>query len=96
MPACPAWPSMVMLTRPPEAITTPSWTAMVPAASPGQLWKPNTRVIGKRSNRPAPTIARAPPSPSSAGWKMKSTVPLQLVSATSSAAAPSSEAVCPS
>ena len=41
------------LQRPPAAMTGPSWTATVPASSPGQLWKAKTRSIGKRSSRPS-------------------------------------------
>ena len=50
-------------------------TANSPTGMPGQLCRPYTASHGKRSNRPSSTIARPPPSFSSAGWKMNCTVP---------------------
>ncbi len=40
-----------------------------PTGMPGQLCMPNTASHGKRLNRPSLIISRAPPPPSSAGWK---------------------------
>ena len=51
---------------------------------------------GKRSNNPSFSISRAPPTPSSAGWKMKLTVPLKLRVSARYFAAPSSIVVWPS
>ena len=47
-------------------------------------------------NRPSSTITRPPPRPSSAGWKMKWTVPLKLLLSARYRAAPSSIVVWPS
>ena len=41
------------------------------AAMPGQLCMPNTACIGNFSNKPSLIISRAPPPPSSAGWKIR-------------------------
>ncbi len=77
-------------------MTTLSCTAMVPAARPGQLWKPNTRLHRKTVEQPGAQPSRAsPPKPSSAGWKMKSTVPLQLVSAAAAARRHRAAKPCP-
>ena len=51
---------------------------------------------GKCSNKPASTIALAPPRPSSAGWKMKCTRPRKLRVCAKYLAAPSSMVVWPS
>ncbi len=58
-----------------DAIIGPGITANSPVGMPGQLCRPYTASQGNRSNRPSSTIARPPPSFSSAGWKMKCTVP---------------------
>ena len=50
----------------------------LPTGRPGRLCMPNTASQGKRSNSPSFSIAWAPPRPSSAGWKMKLTVPLKF------------------
>ncbi|CFN63580.1 Uncharacterised protein [Bordetella pertussis] len=64
---------------------------------PGMLCMPNTASHGKRSNRPSSIMARAPAlPPSSAGWKMKCTVPSKSRCAARYCAAPSSMAVWPS
>ncbi len=57
---------------------------------------PNTASTGKRSNSPSSTITRPPPSFSSAGWKMKCTVPSKLRVSAKYLAAPSSIVVWPS
>ena len=44
-------------------------------SGPGQLCMPNTASQGKRSNRPSSIMRCAPPPPSSAGWKIRFTVP---------------------
>ena len=58
-----------------DAIIGPSHTPKLPAGMPGQLCMPYTASIGKRSNRPSSIMRRAPAPPSSAGWKIKYTVP---------------------
>ena len=77
-------------------IIGPARTANQPTGRLGRLCMPNTASQGKRSNRPSSIIARAPPRPSSAGWKMKFTVPSKLRLAASALAAPSSIVVWPS
>ena len=57
---------------------------------------PYTASTGKRSNSPSASILRAPPRPSSAGWKMSCTVPAKSRLAERCFAAPSSMVVCPS
>ena len=85
-----------MSKNPPAAIIGPARTANQPTGRLGRLCMPNSAWHGKRSNRPSSIIARAPPSPSSAGWKMKLTVPSKLRVSASAFAAPSSMAVWPS
>ena len=53
----------------------PERTANLPTGSFGRLWMPKIASHGNCSKRPSSIIARAPPSPSSAGWKMKNTCP---------------------
>ena len=74
----------------------PGRTPKVPNGAIGQLCRPNTRGVGKRSNRPSSTMTRPPPSISSAGWKMKYTVPSKLRVSARYRAAPSSIVVWPS
>ena len=76
MPLCgsapwPPLPRMVILNSLVDAITGPAETAKRPTWSPGQLCMPNTASIGNFSNRPSFIISRAPPPPSSAGWKIR-------------------------
>ena len=76
MPLCgsaawPPLPRMVILNSLLEAITGPGLTANLPTCMPGQLCMPNTASIGNCSNRPSLIISRAPPPPSSAGWKIR-------------------------
>src|SRR5262245_44278069 len=80
----------------PPAIIGPERTAKRPSAMPGRLCMPKSAWPGKRRNRPSSTIALAPPMPSSAGWKMKCTVPSKFRLRARCCAAPSSIAVCPS
>ena len=63
---------------------------------PGQLCMPYTASIGNCSNRPSSIILRAPAPPSSAGWKIRYTVPSKLRLVARWWAAPSSIAVWPS
>ena len=56
-------------------MTGPGTTAISPTGMPGQLCRPNTASIGNWRNNPSLTMTSAPPSDSSAGWKMKWTVP---------------------
>ena len=69
--AWPPLPLMVILNSLLEAITGPGLTAKVPTCGPGQLCMPNTASMGNCSNRPSLIISRAPPPPSSAGWKIR-------------------------
>ena len=94
-----AWlplPRMVMWNSLLEAITGPGLTAKLPTGRPGQLCMPNTASIGNRSKRPSVIISRAPPPPSSAGWKIRYTVPSKLRCAARCWAAASSMATWPS
>jgi hypothetical protein len=56
-------------------ISGPGRIANEPSGLLGQLCMPYTARIGNLSNSPSSTITRPPPSFSSAGWKMKYTVP---------------------
>ena len=94
-----AWPPRPMRRaskRSKAAIMGPARMARWPAARPGQLCRPKTWAQSKRSNSPSSTMRRPPPSFSSAGWKMKCTVPANRGAAASDRAAPSSMAVWPS
>src|SRR5574343_715021 len=94
-----AWqplPRMVILNSLLEAKTGPLLSANSPAFMPGQLWMPKIASIGKRSNRPSLIISRAPPPPSSAGWKIRYTVPSKSRWRARCWAAASSMAVWPS
>ncbi len=79
-----------------DAITGPGIAPNCPTGIPGQLCIPYTASHGNLSNRPSSTIARPPPSFSSAGWKMKWIVPSKLRVAARYFAAPSSIVVWPS
>src|SRR6478735_3170122 len=101
MPRCgmapwPPLPRIVILNSEVEAITGPGLTANLPTSPPGQLCMPNTASIGNFSNRPSLIISRAPPPPSSAGWKIRYTVPSKLRFFARCCAAASSIAVWPS
>ena len=85
-----------MSKNPPPAIIGPARTANLPSVSPGRLCMPNTTSQGNFSNSPSAIIARAPPMPSSAGWKMKFTTPSKLRVSARYFAAPSSMVVWPS
>ena len=94
-----AWPPRPRTStwkRAAPAQAGPACTAAVPSGSGGALCSANTASQGKRSNRPASIIARAPPRPSSAGWKIRLTVPAKSRRPASIRAAPSSMAVWPS
>ncbi len=69
--ACPPLPVRVILNSLLEAMTGPGETAKLPTAMPGQLCMPNTASIGNCVNSPSLIISRAPPPPSSAGWKIR-------------------------
>jgi hypothetical protein len=73
-----------------DAIIGPGITPNFPTGMPGQLCMPYTPSTGNRLNRPSSTIARPPPSCSSAGWKRKSTVPANRFVSARYRAAPSS------
>ena len=73
---CAPRPVTVMSKKAPPAIEGPGLIAYLPTAMPGRLWMAKIASHGKRSNRPSFSMARAPPTPSSPGWKMKLTVPL--------------------
>ena len=76
---CAAWPPTPLITmsqRLLDAIVGPARKPNWFTGMPGMLWMPNTASQGKRSNRPSCIMARAPAlPPSSAGWKMNTTVP---------------------
>ena len=96
---CAAWPPRprsTMSKRSAAAMIGPGRVCAWPSGRSGQLCSAYTASHGKRSNRPSSTITRAPPRPSSAGWKMKCTVPSKRRVRASWRAAPSSIAVWPS
>ncbi len=69
-------------------ISGPGRMANEPSGLRGQLCMPYTARIGNLSNSPSSTITRPPPSFSSAGWKMKYTVPSKRRRRASALAAP--------
>ena len=69
--ACEPLPRMTMRNSLLEANAGPVLSANWPAFMPGQLWAPNTASIGNLSKIPSLIISRAPPPPSSAGWKIR-------------------------
>ncbi len=76
--AWPPWPVMRIQNRSDAAVTEPATAVIVPTGRVVSLWAPNTMSQGKRWNSPSSTMTRPPPPPSSAGWKMKWTVPSKL------------------
>ena len=94
--ACEPLPRSVILNSLLEAKHGPARTAKCPWGRPGQLWKPKMASTGKRSNRPSLIISRAPPPPSSAGWKTSTTLPSKCRCWARWCAAASKVAVCPS
>ena len=92
----PPTPRSVIVTRSADAIAAPVRKAMSPAARPGMLWIAKIASHGKRSNRPSSIIAFAPPKFSSAGWKIRFSVPENWRVAARWRAAHSSIAVWPS
>src|SRR5690242_11115487 len=93
---CAPLPVILMSNRPPPAICGPERMANLPTSSLGLLCMPKICSQGNFSNRPSLIIASAPPRPSSAGWKMKCTVPSKLRVAERYLAAPNSMVVWPS
>ena len=75
---CAPLPVMAMSKKPPPAIAVPGAMPYLPTGMPGRLCMPYTALQGKRWNRSSCSMASAPPTPSSPGWKMKFTVPLKL------------------
>src|SRR5579863_2042746 len=75
---CAPLPVMLMSKKPPPAIAVPGAMPNLPTGIPGRLCMPYTALHGKRANRSSFSMASAPPTPSSPGWKMKFTVPLKL------------------
>jgi len=69
--ACAPLPTMVILNSLELAIIGPGVSANWPTFMPGQLCMPKMASIGNLSNRPSFIISRAPPPPSSAGWKTR-------------------------
>ena len=94
--AWPPRPVMWIQNRSLAALTWPTAACIVPIGRRVSLCAPNTMSHGKRSNSPSSTMTRPPPPPSSAGWKMKWTVPSKLRVSARYCAAPSSIVVCPS
>ncbi|MNY20428.1 hypothetical protein D3C86_1539060 [compost metagenome] len=78
MAACAPLPFTTMRNSLLDAISGPAVVPNEPTGMPGQLCMPNTASHGKRLNRPSLIISRAPPPPSSAGWKIRFTVPSKL------------------
>ena len=74
----------------------PARVMNLPTGTVGKLCMPHTESTGNSSKRPSRIIASAPPAPSSAGWKMKWTVPSKPWRSTRWRAAPRSIVVCPS
>ena len=94
--ACPPLPRTAMTTRSAEASAAPLRKASVPTGCPGALCSANTASQGKRWNSPSSTMRLAPPPPSSAGWKIRFSVPLKRRVCARWRAAASSVAVWPS
>ena len=73
---CAPTPSISNVEERPAGHHRPDLTANLPTGNRGRLWMPKIASHGNCSNRgPSSIIAWAPPSPSSAGWKMKNTCP---------------------
>src|SRR5882762_6103631 len=68
----------------------PGRTAIRPTSIPGRLWSAKTASHGNLSNSPSSTMTRPPPPPSSAGWKIRCTVPSKFRVVARYLAAPSS------
>ena len=69
---------MVMSKNAPPAIIGPGRIANVPTGMPGVIVHAEDAVAGKALEQPVLDHRLAPPRPSSAGWKMKLTVPSNL------------------
>ena len=69
--ACEPLPRTVILNSLLEANEGPDRSAKCPTGIPGQLCMPKIASIGNSLNRPSLIISRAPPPPSSAGWKIR-------------------------
>ncbi|MCY1379797.1 hypothetical protein D9M69_675480 [compost metagenome] len=93
---CPPRPVTVIVTESDEAMNEPSLKPNLPAGKPGMLCSAKMASQGKRSNRPSSTMRRPPPRPSSAGWKIRCTVPSKLRSCAMTRAAASRMLVWPS
>ncbi|MNQ14469.1 hypothetical protein D3C85_274200 [compost metagenome] len=78
------------------AIAGPVTQPTCPAPTPGQLCRPKTASHGKRVNRPSSIIFFAPAPSSSAGWKIRCSVPRKLPASARKRAAASRIAVWPS
>src|SRR5229473_676851 len=89
-------PVIAMSKNAPPAIIAPERIWNLPIARPGRLCMPKIASHGNSSKRPSLTIAAPPPRPSSAGWKMKCTVPSKFLVCARWRAAPSSIVVWPS
>ncbi|MNL12651.1 hypothetical protein D3C87_1335230 [compost metagenome] len=96
MAAWPPLPRIVTWNSLLDASTGPGDEAKHPTGMPGILCMPNTASIGNFWNRPSRIISRAPPPRSSAGWKIRYTVPSKFRWRARCCAAPSSMAVWPS
>jgi hypothetical protein len=79
-----------------EAMNGPGRKPNLPTGSPGQLCMANTASQGNSRNKPSSTIFCAPTYPSSAGWKIRRTVPSKSMLSARHWPAASSIAVCPS
>ena len=94
--ACVPRPSIRITKLSSLAMMPPARVENVPARIPGMLCAPKIASTGKRSNSPSAIIAFAPRPCSSAGWKMKRTVPSKSLRSASSCAAPSTIDMWPS
>ena len=94
--AWPPTPCSVMVMFSLDAMNAPLRNSRCPGGWPGMLCMAKMASHGKRSNRPSSIILRAPPRPSSAGWKMRLSVPLNCPCLAKWCAAASSMAVWPS
>jgi|GEM_PF-3457551 len=73
----PPLPCTVIEAESIDAIAAPLRNATVPTGTPGALCKAKIASHGKRVKKPSSTMRLPPPAPSSAGWKIRFSVPLK-------------------
>ncbi|MCY1543507.1 hypothetical protein D9M68_793280 [compost metagenome] len=71
----PPRPVTRMVTVSEDAMNGPGRKPNLPVGCPGMLCSANTASHGNSRNKPSLIISRAPPMPSSAGWKITCSVP---------------------